>query len=191
TVTFKDPRDIKCSYGSYEGIGAASAVLLKNNRTTDTGRPTGTTTRGLPLAKSKLKSIAVIGQDARQLNQNCTGGMNQCNDGTMVIGWGSGSNNLDFVVPPIDAIKSYIGHSATITESLSNDLKAGPKAAAGKDAAIVFVNAMSGELGFYFIVEGNMGDRNDLALWWKGGSLVEAVAAVNNNTIIVVHSVGP
>ncbi|ESK91328.1 glycoside hydrolase family 3 protein [Moniliophthora roreri MCA 2997] len=172
-------------------IGAASAVLLKNSRTTDTGTPTGTTTRGLPLAKSKLKSIAVIGQDARQLNQNCPGGLNQCNDGTMVIGWGSGSNSLDFVVPPIDAIKSYIGGSAIITESLSNDLKAGPKAAAGKDAAIVFVNAMSGELGFYSIVEGNMGDRNDLALWWKGGSLVEAVAAVNNNTIVVVHSVGP
>ncbi|EEB99923.1 hypothetical protein MPER_00267 [Moniliophthora perniciosa FA553] len=36
-----------------------------------------------------------------------------------------------------------------------------------------------------------MGDRNDLDLWWKGGSLVEAVAAVNNNTIVVVHSVGP
>lgn len=172
-------------------IGAASAVLLKNSRTTDTGAPTGTTIRGLPLAKSKLKSIAIIGKDAKQLNQQCSGGLNQCNDGTMVIGWGSGSNSLDFVVPPNEAIKSYIGGSATITESLSNDLNDGPKAAAGKDAAIVFVNAMSGELGFYFIVEGNMGDRNDLDLWWKGGSLVERVAAVNSNTIVVIHSVGP
>ncbi|KAK7022939.1 hypothetical protein VNI00_016829 [Paramarasmius palmivorus] len=169
-------------------IGAASAVLLKNSRTTDTGAPTGTTIRGLPLAKSKLKSIAIIGKDAKQLNQQCSGGLNQCNDGTMVIGWGSGSNSLDFVVPPNEAIKSYIDGSATITESLSNDLNDGPKAAAGKDAAIVFVNAMSGELGFYFIVEGNMGDRNDLDLWWKGGSWV---AAVNSNTIVVIHSVGP
>jgi len=31
---------------------------------------------------------------------------------------------------------------------------------------------MSGELGFYTIVVGNEGDRNDLALWFKGGSLV-------------------
>jgi beta-glucosidase len=50
---------------------------------------------------------------------------------------------------------------------------------------------MSGELGGYDIVVGNMGDRNDLDLWYKGGSLVEAVAAVCNNTIAVIHSVGP
>jgi len=31
---------------------------------------------------------------------------------------------------------------------------------------------MSGELGFYAIVEGNMGDRNDLNLWYDGSSLV-------------------
>ncbi|KAG6896695.1 hypothetical protein C0992_006633 [Termitomyces sp. T32_za158] len=50
---------------------------------------------------------------------------------------------------------------------------------------------MSGELGAYDIVNGNQGDRNNLDLWYKGGSLVEAVAAVNNNTVVVVHSVGP
>lgn len=31
---------------------------------------------------------------------------------------------------------------------------------------------MSGELGAYTTVHGNQGDRNDLDLWWKGGSLV-------------------
>ena len=51
--------------------------------------------------------------------------------------------------------------------------------------------SMSGELGIYDIVVGNMGDRNDLTLWWGGGSMIEAVAAVNNNTIAVIHSVGP
>jgi len=50
---------------------------------------------------------------------------------------------------------------------------------------------MSGELGFYNVVVGNMGDRNDLALWWGGSSMIEAVAAVNKNTIVVIHSVGP
>ncbi|KAJ7833052.1 hypothetical protein B0H14DRAFT_3087730 [Mycena olivaceomarginata] len=35
-----------------------------------------------------------------------------------------------------------------------------------------------------------MGDRNDLDLWYKSGSLVEAAAAVCNNTIAVIHSVG-
>jgi beta-glucosidase len=50
---------------------------------------------------------------------------------------------------------------------------------------------MSGELGMYNIVEGNMGDRNDLELWWNGASLIKHVAAVCDNTIVVVHSVGP
>lgn len=67
---------------------------------------------------------------------------------------------------------------------------------------------MSGELGAYDVVVGNQGDRNDLALWFKGGSLVklalaafyfvrlmiaqiERVAGVCSNTIAVVHSVGP
>jgi beta-glucosidase len=55
--------------------------------------------------------------------------------------WGSGSNSLEFIVPPINAITSYVGTSATITQSLSNDLGAGKNAARGKDVAVVFVNA--------------------------------------------------
>ncbi len=50
---------------------------------------------------------------------------------------------------------------------------------------------MSGELSFYHIVVGNMGDRNDLELWWSGSDLVKRVASVCSNTIVIVHSVGP
>ncbi|KAF7349862.1 Glycoside hydrolase family 3 protein [Mycena venus] len=171
-------------------IGGASAVLLKNNRTTTTGTATGVTTRGLPIAATRVKTMAVVGQDALLPNLSCND-LNECNDGTMSAGWGSGSNSLQYIVPPITAIQNFVGTSATIATSLSNDLSAGPAAAKGKDVALVFVNAMSGELGAYDTVVGNMGDRNDLALWYKGGSLVEAVAAVCNNTIAVIHSVGP
>lgn len=171
-------------------IGAASAVLLKNNRTTTTGSVSGVTVRGLPVAQERIKTIAIVGQDAKMPNLNCNG-LGECNDGTMSVGWGSGTNSLQYIVPPIDAITEFVGNTATITSSLSNDLSAGPAAARGKDLAIVFVNAMSGELGAYDIVVGNMGDRNDLDLWYKGGSLVKAVAAVCNNTVVVVHSVGP
>lgn len=171
-------------------IGAASAVLLKNNRTTDTGSDDGTTTRGLPIALDKIKSIAVIGQDAKMPKKNCDD-LGMCNEGTMSVGWGSGTNLLDFIVPPIDAVTDFVGSSATITSSLSNDLNAAADAARGKDLCLVFVNAMSGELGFYNVVVGNMGDRNDLDLWYKGGSLVERVASVCSNTVAVVHSVGP
>ncbi|KAF9484950.1 glycoside hydrolase family 3 protein [Pholiota conissans] len=168
-------------------IAAASAVLLKNNRTVNSA---GTTTRGLPAVQGVAKTIAIIGKDALLPNLNCND-LNECNDGTMSVGWGSGSNNLDFIVPPIDALTSYIGSSATITTSLSNDLDDASNAAKGKDMAIVFANAMSGELGAYDIVVGNEGDRNDLALWWKGGSMIERVAAQCSNTIVVIHSVGP
>lgn len=41
---------------------------------------------------------------------------------------------------------------------------------------ISVLDRMSGELGFYDIVVGNQGDRNDLALWFKGGSLVSTYA---------------
>ncbi|KAK0435930.1 glycoside hydrolase family 3 protein [Desarmillaria tabescens] len=162
-------------------IGAASAVLLKNNRTTMTG---------LPVAQERIKTIAIVGRDAKMPNLNCND-TGECNNGTMSVGWGSGTNSLQYIVPPIDAITDFVGSSATINSSLSNDLSAGPAAAKGKDLAIVFVNAMSGELQGYETVAGNMDDRNDLDLWYKGSSLVKAVAAVCNNTIVVVHSVGP
>ena len=64
--------------------------------------------------------------------------------------WGSGSNSLDFIVPPIEALTSFVGASATITQSLSNDLHPGVNAARGTDVAFVFVNALvSHSTGLY------------------------------------------
>ncbi|KAB5594636.1 hypothetical protein CTheo_1958 [Ceratobasidium theobromae] len=164
-------------------IASASAVLLKNSRTGPSGL-------GLPLAIPE--TIAIIGQDAKKGSTNCR--LNTCNDGTMSIGWGSGSNSLEFLVAPYDALVSRVaaqGGKTVIASSLSNNIKEGVAIARGKDVALVFANAMSGELGAYDLVSGNLGDRNDLDLWYKGGSLIEQVAAVNNNTIVVIHSVGP
>ena len=48
---------------------------------------------------------------------------------------------MDFVVPPIEAIESFVGDSAEITTSLSNNATEGLTAAQGKDVALVFVNA--------------------------------------------------
>ena len=63
-------------------IASASAVLLKNNRSTT---PAGVTMRGLPVALERLRSVAIVGQDAKMPNLNC-GDLNECNDGTMSIG---------------------------------------------------------------------------------------------------------
>jgi beta-glucosidase len=47
----------------------------------------------------------------------------------------------DFVVPPGEAIQSFVGDAATVTLSLTDNTGDGASAARGKDAAIVFVNA--------------------------------------------------
>lgn len=56
-------------------------------------------------------------------------------------------------------------------------------------AALVFISSDSGE--GYITVDGNEGDRKNLTAWHGGDQLVLAVAAQNNNTIVVVNSVGP
>ena len=33
-----------------------------------------------------INTVAIVGQDAKQLNQKRPGGMNECNDGTVVTG---------------------------------------------------------------------------------------------------------
>ena len=58
-----------------------------------------------------------------------------------------------------------------------------------QDVALVFVNADSGEDAY--TVDGNEGDRKNLTLWGNADNLINAVAAVNPNTVVVVHSVGP
>lgn len=56
------------------------------------------------------------------------------------------------------------------------------------DVALVFINSDSGEGHIEF--DGNQGDRRNLTAWYNGDALVAAVAGQNENTIVVVHSVG-
>lgn len=57
------------------------------------------------------------------------------------------------------------------------------------DQCIVFVNANSGE--GYITVDTNAGDRNNLTLWHEGDALISIVTSECNNTVVVVHAVGP
>jgi beta-glucosidase len=146
-------------------IAGASTVLLKN-------------TGVLPLKSTNgVRSAAIIGMDAAMPKDGCN--QNECNEGVMVIGWGSGSYALTNVVPPVTSLFTQLTTALSppvpataIATSLINDIASAQAAAKGKDVAFVFANAMSGELGFYDIVAGHMGDRNDLELWYKGGNLV-------------------
>jgi hypothetical protein len=166
-------------------IGSASTVLLKN------------TNKALPL--NKPKSIAVIGNDAH----DNPAGPNACSDRgcqsvpngypiwTLAMGWGSGTANFPYLISPITALSEQAAADQTSLKNVSNnyDYTAVAEAVTGADAAIVFVNADSGE--DYITVDGNQGDRNNLTAWGDGDALVACVSSHNPNTIVVMHTTGP
>ncbi|PBL00816.1 beta-glucosidase [Armillaria gallica] len=159
-------------------IGQASTVLLKNSQ------------GALPLKAPR--TLAVIGSGARNSTLGPNGYSDRGgNDGVLAMGWGSGTANFPYLVAPLDALTAKASAAGTkISSSTSDtDLNAAANAAAGKDVAIVFITADSGE--GYITVEGNFGDRNDLLAWHGGDALVQKVASVNPNTIVAVNSVGP
>lgn len=113
-----------------------------------------------------------------------------CNTGALGMGWGSGTTSYPYFSAPADAIKTRAQTDGTqISMSASDSTSSVGPAVNGADAAIVFITADSGE--GYITVENNAGDRNNLDPWHNGNQLVKAVAAANDNVIVVVHSVGP
>ncbi|ESZ90439.1 glycoside hydrolase family 3 protein [Sclerotinia borealis F-4128] len=159
-------------------IGAKSTVLLKNTK------------GALPL--DRPRSIAIIGEDAH----DNPGGPNACGDrgcniGTLAMGWGSGTANFPYLIAPVTALKAQAAKDHTAIRNVSNnyDFAAVAAAAEGASAAIVFANANGGEA--YITVDGNQGDRNNLTLWGNGDALIDYVASINKNTIIVLHTIGP
>ena len=158
-------------------IARDGIVLLKNSND------------ALPLKKPK--SLAIIGQDAIVNPSGANACTDRgCNTGTLAMGWGSGTAQFPYLVAPLDAIKPQATSDGTaIVTSTTDDTTAAASAAAQAATAIVFITADSGE--GYITVEGNAGDRNNLDPWHSGNALVTAVANANNNTIVVVHSVGP
>ncbi|KAL4243219.1 glycosyl hydrolase 3 family protein [Abortiporus biennis] len=159
-------------------IGDASTVLLKNQN------------GALPL--NVAKSIAVIGNGATNSSKGPNGYTDRGgNDGVLAMGWGSGTDDFPYLIAPVDAISARAkADNTAVSISLSDtDLNGAANAAAGKDAALVFLTADGGE--GYITVEGAAGDRNDLNAWHNGDALVQKVASVNKNTIVVVNSVGP
>ncbi|KAJ5664696.1 hypothetical protein N7462_011509 [Penicillium macrosclerotiorum] len=158
-------------------VARDSIVLLKND--------------GHALPLKKPASLAVIGADAI-VNPD---GPNACSDhgcdnGTLAMGWGSGTAQFPYLVDPLSAIQAQAKKTGTkIISSTTDDTTSAASAAAAAKTAVVFINSDSGE--GYITVEGNAGDRNNLDPWHNGNELVKAVAAVNKNVIVVVHSVGP
>lgn len=160
-------------------IGRASAVLLKNNGV-------------LPL-KGERERLGLFGEDATSSPYGDNSCMYRaCNNGTLAAGWGSGSFSFPYLITPEAAIKDYvakntIGSVTTISNNYADREMA--LIARQVDIALVFVNANSGEAVATF--DDNYGDRNNLTLWGDGDNLIKKVTSQCNNTVVVMHTVGP
>ncbi|KAF8290885.1 glycoside hydrolase [Clavulina sp. PMI_390] len=160
-------------------IANAGAVLLKN------------TNNALPFnINNPPATLAIAGQDS--INQtSCS--LEACDYGTLSVGWGSGTNSIAYLIPPIDAITAYNSANGNKTQLITSltDTVADAKTAASKaHTALVFVNADSGEYQ-PILVNWSTGDRTNNNLWNYGDDLINGVASVCNNTIVVMHLVGP
>ena len=170
--------DVRANHASViREVAGKGTVLLKNNGI-------------LPLNKPKF--VAVIGEDAGSNPAGPNGcGDRGCDDGTLAIGWGSGTASFPYLVTPDAALQAQALKDGTIYQSILSNYEASATEALVTQAnvtAIVFVNADSGE--GYINVGGNEGDRLNLTAWKNGDDLVKSVASWNPNTIVVIHSTG-
>lgn len=172
-------RDVRANHGAFiRELGSAGTVLLKNER------------NALPLKAPK--NIAVYGNDAGDLTQgqyflNNGAGIDSGNAmfGTLPVGGGSGTGRFSYVVSPLEAIKSraqkdgalvqYVLDNDNITYAGIWSLNPYPP-----DVCLVFLKTFASEGG----------DRDHLEVDWNGTAVVNTVAAVCSNTVVVTHSGG-
>lgn len=147
-------------------IAEDGAILLKNEG-------------GLPL--KSVPRIAVIGNDAGPPSRDsgATGDaipIGSGSNGTLADAGGSGySTPLNLIYPLMSIQERAAKDSSKVTWMLNDtDIATAQATAASADVALVFVSAWASE-GY---------DRTDLNLTGGGDALVQAVAAVNNNTIV-------
>ncbi|HEX3491205.1 MAG TPA: glycoside hydrolase family 3 C-terminal domain-containing protein [Streptosporangiaceae bacterium] len=120
----------------------------------------------LPYASS-TPSIAVIGADA--------------STSPMTDGGGSAGVVPSSVVTPLQGIQGEAGTGTTISYSDGSDITAAASAASSAQEAVVFVND----------VESEGVDRSSLELPGNSDQLIEAVAAANPRTVVVLNSGAP
>lgn len=134
--------------------------------------------------------VAILGEDAGPGDGPNACRDNSCNQGTLAVGWGSGSSNFTYLVDPTSALTEVFGDHVDVTTYLHNDIPEElRKKLKNMDVCLVFANADSGE--GYLSWENVRGDRNDLNLQKDGDTLIKSVAKSCENTIVIIHAVGP
>ncbi|KAJ5795455.1 CAZyme family GH3 [Penicillium psychrosexuale] len=160
-------------------IGSDSIVLLKNKA------------GALPLTHDE-RFIGIIGEDAGSNAYGANGCSDRgCDNGTLAMGWGSGTANFPYLITPEQAIQNEVveysnGQTNVFAVTDNWALTEMAALASQADVALVFVNADSGE--GYINVDGNEGDRKNLTLWKNGEEVIKAASQHCNNTIVVIHS---
>ena len=121
----------------------------------------------LPLKAQQMKFIAVVGDAGHEA--------------PVVIGGGSGSVPPDYIVSAFDGVQGTTASGDTEVRYMSTaDALNFLSELANADAVIVVVGTTSGESA----------DRDNLSLPLSDDALVESVARVNNNTVVVVAAPG-
>ena len=171
-------------YAGIREVAAKGTVLLKNNG-------------ALPLTGDE-KLTAVFGSDAAENLWGPNGcGDRGCDNGTLAMGWGSGTANFPYLITPLEAIKAEVRSNLGAFEDVIDDYAYTQASALARrvgqpgvgGACIVFANSDAGE--GYITVDFNEGDRNNLTLWHNADTLIATVTEQCNNTIVVMHTVGP
>lgn len=161
-------------------LGAAGIVLLKN------------VNKLLPLRQSK--NIGVSGNDAADsavgqysLSLSCGGTANGDYDiGTLAVGGGSGTGRFNDLVPPLEAIKARgRSYGALVQYITDNDAILGgalsSMAPLPLDVCMVFLKSWATE-GL---------DRTTLVPEWSSTNVVESVAGICRNAIVILHGASP
>ena len=156
-------------------IGEEGAVLLQNKG-------------GLPLKAPQQIAIIGTGAGPNVLGyQACGSDGDGCpidnNNGTFSIGLGSGFSQPQNLITPLTTITMRALQDRSLVQSVLNNSAFDDMGttASTADVAIVFVEAFAEE---------NQ-DRSTLNLTAGGNEMIQAVAAVCNNTVVIMHIPGP
>lgn len=129
----------------------------------------------LPIDSNSVNTIAVIGPTASTVD---TAGVNA----ETACGTSAPQADCSRIEAPLDGITGRAGlDGITVSFDDGSDLGSAAATAAAADVAIVF--------GYY--TQGEFSDMDDLSLDNGGDDLVDAVAAANPNTIVILQTGGP
>ncbi|CAG7924832.1 unnamed protein product [Penicillium olsonii] len=172
--------DVRKNHGqAIREAGAAGIVLLKNTNNT------------LPLKNPQ--HIGIFGNDAGDLTNGMSyftfnGILNNYEYGVLATGGGSGSGLFTYIVSPLEAIKQKANFKANLVQYVLNNsaiieqdspylssLQPSPP-----DVCLVFLKSWATE---------SM-DRETLHTDWNGDKVVDRIASICPNTVVVTHSSG-